>query len=44
MILDLLITLLKNMSVIAVFAYLLSRTDTFKKIVYGEPSLKIKFF
>lgn len=32
------------MSVIAVFAYLLSRTDTFKKIVYGEPSLKIKFF
>lgn len=32
------------MSVIAVFAYLLSRTDTFKKVIYEESSLKIKFF
>jgi len=44
MIFDLLITLLQNMSVIAVFAYLLSRTEIFKKVVYEQSSPRIKIF
>jgi LytS/YehU family sensor histidine kinase len=44
MVFDLIITLLKNMSVIAVFAYLLSRTEIFKKIIYERSSWKIKLF
>ncbi|MBM7623838.1 sensor histidine kinase [Sporohalobacter salinus] len=44
MILELLITLLKNMAVVVVFAYLLSRSNSFKKVVYEESSLQIKVF
>ncbi|SJZ54503.1 two-component system, LytT family, sensor histidine kinase LytS [Selenihalanaerobacter shriftii] len=44
MVFKILITLLQNMSVVAVFAYLLSRTELFKKIVYEQSSPQIKLF